>query len=177
MNSHELFRLIEVPFNISTEDTMDFECAFQCELQNLDARPALTVRMKTKAGDIAEVFDEGYSSIARYLESKGKAPTGPPFVVYYNMGMDNLEVEFGFPVEEGIDGEGNIRSSATPSGKAVTSLYIGPYEEAEPVYDALVKWIKDNGLEANGVAYEMYLNDPAETPSDELKTQVYLMLA
>lgn len=155
---------------------MDFECAFQCELRNLDSRPALTIRLKTKAGDIAEVFDEGYSSIAGYLGSKGKTPQGPPFAIYYNMEMDNLEVEFGFPVEKKMDGEGNIKSSVTPSGKAATSLYIGPYEEVEPVYDALIKWIKDNGLEANGVAYEIYLNDPAETPPDELKTQICLML-
>ncbi len=156
---------------------MDFECAFLCELQNLESRPALTIRLKTRVSDIAEVFDQGYSSIAGYLESKGKEPQGPPFVIYYNMEMDNLEVEFGFPVEEGISGEGNIQSTATPSGKAASCLYIGPYEEAEPVYDALIKWIGDNGLEANGVAYEIYLNDPVVTPPEQLKTQVYLLLA
>ncbi len=165
------------PFNISTEDRMDFECAFQCELQNLESRPALTIRLKTRVGDIAEVFDQGYTSIAGYLESKGKEPQGPPFVLYYNMQMDNLEVEFGFPVEEGISGEGNIRSTSTPSGKAAGCLYIGPYEEAEPVYDALIKWIGDNGQEATGVAYEIYLSDPTVTPPEQLKTQVYLLLA
>lgn len=156
---------------------MDFECAFQCELENLEPRPALAIRLKTKAGDIAEMFDQGFSAIASYLEAKGKKPAGPPFAVYYNMEMDNLEVEFGFPVEEGVDGEGAIQATMTPSGKAVGSLYIGPYEEAEPVYDALMKWISDNGLEANGVAYEIYLNDPAGTPPEQLKIRVYLLLA
>ena len=40
-----------------------------------------------------------------------------------------------------------------------------------------MKCVRDNGLEANGVAYEIYLNDPAETPPEQLKTRVYLMLA
>ncbi|UZJ39181.1 MULTISPECIES: GyrI-like domain-containing protein [unclassified Prosthecochloris] len=155
---------------------MNFECAFQCELEDLEPRPALTIRLKTKAGDIAEMFDQGFSAIASYLEEKGKKPQGPPFAIYYNMDMDHLEVEFGFPVEEGIDGNASIQASMTPSGKAVTSLYIGPYEEAEPVYDALMKWISDNELEATGVAYEIYLNDPALTPPEQLKTQVYLLL-
>lgn len=155
---------------------MNFECAFQCELEDLEPRPALTIRLKTKAGDIAEMFDQGFSAIASYLEEKGKKPQGPPFAIYYNMDMDHLEVEFGFPVEEGIDGNASIQVSMTPSGKAVTSLYIGPYEEAEPVYDALMKWISDNELEATGVAYEIYLNDPALTPPEQLKTQVYLLL-
>lgn len=156
---------------------MDFECAFQSELENLEPRPALTIRLKTKAGDIAEMFDQGFSAIAGYLESKGKKPEGPPFVIYYNMEMDTLEVEFGFPVEEGLEGEDPIQVTMTPSGKAATSLYIGPYEDAEPVYDALMKWISDNGLEANGVAYEIYLNDPAETPPEQLKTRICLLLA
>jgi effector-binding domain-containing protein len=155
---------------------MNFECAFQCELVDLEPRPALTIRLKTKAGDIAEMFDRGFSAIASYLGEKGKNPQGPPFAIYYNMEMDNLEVEFGFPVESGIEGDASLQSSTTPSGKAVTSLYIGPYEEAEPVYDALMKWIGDNELEASGVAYEVYLNDPALTPPEQLKTQVYLLL-
>ena len=158
------------------EETMDFECSFHCELQNLEPRPSLTIRLKTKAGDIAEVFDEGYGAIAAYLKSKGKEPQGPPFAIYFNMEMDNLEVEFGFPVEAGMTGEESIVASMTPSGKAASSLYIGPYEEAEPVYDALIAWIRENNLEANGIAYEIYLNDPAVTPPDQLKTQVNLLL-
>ena len=156
---------------------MDFECAFQCEQKNLDPHPALTIRLKTKAGYIAEMFDQGFSAIAGCLASKGKEPDGPPFVIYYNMEMENLEVEFGFPVEKGIEGDGSIQATRTPSGKAVGALSIGPYEEAGPVYDALMKCVRDNGLEANGVAYEIYLNDPAETPPEQLKTRVYLMLA
>ncbi len=156
---------------------MDFECAFQPELENLEPRPALTIRLQTKAGDIAEMFDQGFSAIVGYLESKGKKPEGPPYVIYYNMEMDALEVEFGFPVEEGIEGDGPIEAAMTPSGKAATSIYIGPYEEAEPVYDALMKWIGDNGLEANGIAYEIFLSDPADTPSEQLRTKVCLLLA
>ena len=156
---------------------MDFECAFQCEQENLEPSPALTIRLKTKAGDIAEMFDQGFSAIAGYLASKGKKPDGPPFVIYYNMEMENLEVEFGFPVEKGIEGDDNIQATQTPSGKAVGALSIGPYEEAGPVYDALMKCVRDNGLEANGVAYEIYLNDPVGTPPEQLKTKIYLMLA
>ncbi len=156
---------------------MDSECAFECRVENLEPKPALTIRLKTRPEDIAEMFDRGFSAIDQYLESKGKKPAGPPFVIYINMELDNLEVEFGFPVEEGIEGESPIQATATPSGKAVTSLYIGPYEEAEPVYDALLKWVSDNNVNASGVAYEVYLNDPAETPPEQLKIQVYLMLA
>ena len=79
-------------------------------------------------------------------------------------------------VDELLEGSGSIHASATPSGKAVTTLYIGPYEEVEPAYDFLMKWCADNSLILNGVACEIYLNDPSQTPPEMLKTQVSLLL-
>jgi len=155
---------------------MDFECQFQCEIRAYGASPALTIRLTTRASDIARLFDEGYASIMRYLDSLGKAAVGPPFAVYYTMDMERLDVEFGFPVEEGIEGNDSITASSTPSGKAATCLYIGPYEEVEPAYDALMQWIDENDFESTGVAYEIYLNDPGSTLPDFLKTQVSLFL-
>ncbi len=155
---------------------MDFECAFVPELTNLVSRPALTIRTRTRVSDIAALFNKGYTLIAMLLNERGKVLAGPPFALYYNMDMDDLEVEFGFPVDELLEGSGSITASATPSGKAVTTLYIGPYEEIEPAYDFLMKWCADNSLILNGVAYEVYLNDPSQTPPEMLKTQVHLLL-
>jgi effector-binding domain-containing protein len=155
---------------------MDFECQFVCELRELVPVPALTIRMLTTMGKIKALFDEGYREIADCLAAQGLKPEGPPFAAYYNMGMNDIDVEFGFPVVSSAKGTGRIMTGETPSGKAVTCLYIGPYNEVEPAYDALMKWIDDNHFTASGTAYEIYLNDPASTPSEMLKTQVHLLL-
>ncbi|NTW69614.1 MAG: GyrI-like domain-containing protein [Chlorobiaceae bacterium] len=156
---------------------MDFECSFSPELKDLVSRPALTIRTRTKVSGIALLFKEGYGEIARLLKERGAHPVGPPFALYFNMDMDDLEVEFGFPVDKPVEGSGRIIASATPSGKAVSTLYIGPYNEVEPAYDSLMKWSADNKLTPNGTACEVYLNDPAVTPPELLKTEVSLLLA
>ena len=156
---------------------MDFECTFQSELQELEPRPSLSIRTRTAVSSLQEVFDDGYASIVRFLETRGKRPGGPRFALYFNMGTDDLEVEFGFPVEEGIEGEGAIRNSTTPSGRAVSTLYIGPYEEVEPAYTAMMKWAGDSGLALSGVSYEVYLSDPSVTPPEQLRTRIHLLLA
>jgi effector-binding domain-containing protein len=156
---------------------MDFECSFAPELKELTSRPALTIRTRTKVSGIAALFKEGYASIAQLLKERGKTPAGPPFALYYNMDMNDLEVEFGFPVEESLEGSGAISSSMTPSGNAVRTRYIGPYDEIELAYDSLMKWSTDNELTPNGMAYEVYLNDPINTPPELLKTEVHLLLA
>ncbi len=111
---------------------MDFECAFVPELTTLASRPALTIRTRTRVSNIAALFGKGYAAIAQLLQERGTVPAGPPFALYYNMDMDDLEVEFGFPVDALLQGSGSITASATPSGKAVTTLYIVP--ERKPLF-------------------------------------------
>jgi effector-binding domain-containing protein len=155
---------------------MDFECQFVCELRELLPAPALTIRTRTAASSISSLFREGFSEIAALLAGQGMAPAGPSFALYYNMDMEDLDVEFGFPAPGAATGGGRVVQSGTPYGKAVTTLYIGPYEEIGPVYEALMQWIDTNGLVPSGMAYEVYLNDPAVTPPEILKTQVHLLL-
>ncbi|NTU93914.1 MAG: transcriptional regulator [Chlorobiaceae bacterium] len=155
---------------------MDFECQFVCELREFAPAPALAIHSHTTINDIPALFDRGYREIAGLLTTQGLRPAGSPFARYFNMDADAFDVEFGFPVPASATGKGRVLRSQTPSGKAASCLYIGPYEEIEPAYDALLKWATDNGLAVSGEVYEIYLNDPASTPPDQLKTQVCLML-
>jgi effector-binding domain-containing protein len=155
---------------------MDFECQFVCELKELASVPSLTIRAHTPMHDIAKLFDAGFREITDLLRSQGLSPAGSPFARYYNMEMEALDVEFGFPVPGSANGSGRVMNSATPSGNAASCLYIGPYSEIEPAYDALMKWAADNGFAQSGEAYEIYLDDPAHTPAEQLRTQVHLLL-
>lgn len=149
---------------------------YKCELKELAAQSALSIRTRTSVQNLPNILSEGYGAIAQYLNGVNKQPSGAPFAIYYNWDMQNLDVEFGFPVEEGIEGNNNIKVSITPGGKVATCLYIGSYNKIETAYKALMKWIEDNKYETTGIAYEVYLNDPAQTPLQELKTQISLLL-
>ncbi|NTW51591.1 MAG: transcriptional regulator [Chlorobiaceae bacterium] len=155
---------------------MDFECQFVCELRELSPVPALMIRVHTSMHDIANLFDAGYREIIALLATQGMKPAGAPYARYFNMESTMIDIEFGFPVESAAQGGGRIAVGTTPSGKAVTSQYIGPYNEIEPAYDALMKWAGDNGYSLSGEAYEIYLNDPSSIPPDQLRTQVHLLL-
>jgi len=150
--------------------------SYKCEVKNQSTQPTLSIRTRTPVQDLPRVLGEAYGAIAQYLGELGQQPVGPPFAVYYNADMQNLDVEAGFPVSGGFSGKGDITASEIPAGKAATCLYTGPYNEVEPAYNALSQWIKDNGYKATGVTYEMYLNDPDTTPPQELKTQIAFLL-
>ena len=138
--------------------------SYQCEVKEQPTQKTLSIRTRAAVQDLPQMFEEGYGKIAQYLGELGEEPIGPPFAAYYNMDMDNLDVEFGFPVARPLPGRAEIKAGEIPGGQVATCLYIGPYDAMEPVYTALAEWMQDNGYEATGVSYELYLNDPRETP-------------
>ena len=146
--------------------------SYHCELKEWSAQPTLVIRTRTAVQDLPQVLGDAYCAIEQYLRELEEPPAGPPFTAYHNMDMQNLDVEIGFPVPRELPGRGDIQAGHLPEGKIATYLYTGPYSDMEPAYDALSRWIEENGYEPTGVAYEFYLTDPEETPPEEHQTQI-----
>lgn len=149
---------------------------YQCSLIEQATEQALSVRTRCAVQDLPKVMGEAYGAIMQYLMEIGENPAGAPFAAYYNMDMNDLDVEIGFPVAQKIDGKGKVQSSEIPAGKYATTLHIGPYSGVEPAYNALMAWINENNYTPTGIAYEFYLNDPSEIPENELQTQIMFSL-
>lgn len=97
-------------------------------------------------------------------------------LIIINLDMQDLDIEIGIPVSKKLPDKGNVKASKIAEGKYATVVHIGPFDKMEPTYNALTKWIEDNGYEPTGVAYEIYIDDPAVTPMEELKTQIMFPL-
>jgi effector-binding domain-containing protein len=148
---------------------------YQCELINRPAQPVLSIRTRTPIQNLPQVLGQSYGAIAQYLGTMGQQATGAPFAAYYNMDMQNMDVEIGFPALK-VPGKDNIQAGEIPAGKVVSCLHTGPYEACKAAYEAMEQWMKTNGYEATGVVYEFYLNDPAQTPPEQLQTQIVFPL-
>jgi effector-binding domain-containing protein len=149
---------------------------YKCEIKELPVQPVLSIRAKSAVQELPQVLGASLGVIAQHLGSLGETPAGAPFVAYYNMDMQNLDIEVGVPVACPLAGQGNIQPSQIFGGKFATCLFVGPYSDVGPAYDALTQFVKDKGFEASGVAYEFYLNDPQTVQPAELQTQIYFPL-
>jgi effector-binding domain-containing protein len=145
---------------------------FKCEIIEREAQHTLSVRTTSAVQNLPEVLGKNYGAIMQYLGQLNKQMSGPPFVAYYNMDMQNLEIEIGIPVSNKLSDIDEIKANEIPSGKFASCFYIGPYNEISPAYETLTKFIEEKGYEATGIAYEMYLNDPCEVPPEQLQTQI-----
>jgi effector-binding domain-containing protein len=145
---------------------------YRCERIERKAQPTLFVRTRADVEGLSELMGKCYGEIARYLGQVGAQPAGPPFAAYYNMDLQDLDVAIGFPVPEGIEGEGEIDSGEIPAGSYAMCFHVGPYSAIESAYQALTKWMEEKGLKMAGASYEFYLNDPQSTPPEDLRTQI-----
>ena len=149
---------------------------FQCEIKEQNAQSTLSIRARTPIDGLPQLLGESYGKIAGYLAELGEQPTGAPFAAYYNIDMQDLDVEIGFPVSNALAGEDNIQASEVPGGNLAFAIHIGPYGEIGSAYEALTQFVKEQGYESTGISFEFYLNDPEMTSQDQLQTRIVFPL-
>lgn len=150
--------------------SMNFEVTEQNE------QPALSVRTRTNVTNLPQELGKAYGAIIAYLGETGVKAAGPAFAAYYNMDMENLDVEMGFPVEKTVAGKGDIKQSVIPAGRQASCMYKGPYGEMAPTYQSMTAWMNENGHVPTGVVYEFYFNSPMDVPESELLTKIVFLL-
>lgn len=149
---------------------------YQFELTEKPAQPVLSMRTRTPVGNLPQELGKAYGAIIQYLQDIGEQPLEAAFAAYYNMDMQDLDVEMGFPVSKSLAGNGEINASEIPAGKQVSCTYKGPYSQMEPVYNAMMQWMNENGYTPTGVVYEFYYNSPADVQESELLTKIVFPL-
>ncbi|HBC94877.1 MAG TPA: AraC family transcriptional regulator [Pelotomaculum sp.] len=149
---------------------------FQIELSEQKAQPVLSIRTRTEVENLPQAIGQAYGEIMRYMGELGEQPADIPYTAYYNLDMQDLDVEMGFPVAKPLPARGEIQSGEIPRGKYVSCMYKGAYSQMEEPYNEMFKWIEENGYEQKGVYYEFYYNSPDGVPESELLTKIVMAL-
>lgn len=150
--------------------------SYNFELTEQKEQPVLSIRTRTAVGNLPQEIGKAFGAVLQYLGEIGENAAGPAFAAYYNMDMENLDVELGFPVSKAIAGKGIVQAGTIPAGKQASFMYKGPYSQMEPAYNAMNAWLGENRHEPTGVVYEFYYNSPMEVPESELLTKVVFLL-
>lgn len=140
------------------------------------AWPTLAVRTRTPVAQLPQVLGQTFDLIYQYLQEIGERPVEAAYAAYYNLDMNDLDIEAGFITAQPLPGRGEIQSSEIPGGKRASTLYKGPYSQMEPVYKAFSEWMAANNCVPTGVVYELYYNDLSQVPESELLTKIIFPL-
>jgi effector-binding domain-containing protein len=144
-------------------------------VKEIDAQKAIVMKADVPMAAIGQKMGEIYGALYAHMQSKGIAPAGAPFAVYYSFDPNgNTVFEAGIPIAEPVEGNESIIYKEFPVMKVVSTLYTGAYEKMMPVYEGLQKYMQENKLESSGASWEVYLTDPSVVKDPgENKTLIY----
>jgi effector-binding domain-containing protein len=152
----------------------EYNMSIDCQLKERKPQPSLAIRTRAPVQALPQTIGNAYAAIGEYLQQLGEHTAGAPYAAYFNMDMQDLDIELGFPTAKPLSEKDKIIVSEIPGGQFATCLHTGPYSDVEPTYNALFQWMQAQGYTWTGVAYEFYMNDPDETPPEQLQTQIFL---
>jgi effector-binding domain-containing protein len=112
-----------------------------------------------------------YAKIMAFAQQNGLLFSGGPFVCYHNADLAALDVEMGFPLARPVNGNAVILGRTLPQRKVVSGIFLGAYEESDPLMMGILQWIGEHGLEQQGEIWNYYLNDE-DRPKSELLTRI-----
>jgi effector-binding domain-containing protein len=144
---------------------------FPCEIQEQPTQSTLSIRFRSPVQELTQHFARIYTAIVEHIEEQGGEHAGPAFAIYYNMDMQDLDVEAGFPVSKPLPAKGEIQAGEIPGGTFAICHYTGPYAGVGPAYEALAEFAQGKGYAPAGPAYEWYFDGP-DVPEQDLRTDV-----
>ena len=98
-----------------------------------------------------------WNLLGRYLELNKVQPNGACFTLYHS-DEPEIDAEVCEPVAAVIKAQEPIQSYILPGLDAVAStLHHGPFVTIGEAYNALIKWIEENGYQICGPCREIYL--------------------
>lgn len=71
-------------------------------------------------------------------------------------------------------GTGPVKLTQGYTGRAVKGIHFGDRTDLPDTYRLLEDYVAEKNLEPNGPSWEQYVSDPASTPADRLRTDVFV---
>jgi effector-binding domain-containing protein len=127
--------------------------------------------------DIANALAGAYGRVVAFVATNGLQLTGQPVAITNYRDERGWGFDAGLPVssplERGVGTDSAVRMGETYGGPVVKAVHVGPYEGLQQTSNQVEAFITVHHLERNGRPWDVFISDPANTPEDQLITEVY----
>jgi effector-binding domain-containing protein/uncharacterized protein YndB with AHSA1/START domain len=126
---------------------------------------------------ISEAMGKAYFEILSFIDAHGLAEAGAPLSIVRGFEGSELRFDAAIPVRgvtEETPGDGAaVKLGSTYSGPAIRVRHVGSYRQLGTTHRKIAAYFAALGLERNGDAWEIYVNDPTTVSEAELLTDIY----
>jgi effector-binding domain-containing protein len=137
--------------------------SYEIQIRQLERQDTAFVRATCRWDEIGAVLSGIFAEVTAQISASGAQPTGGAFG-RYTPGETEVGIEAGFTIATPIVSAGRVEAGELPGGEAAVCLHVGPYDAVAAAYEAIETWIREQGREASGAAWEVYLTGPEVQP-------------
>lgn len=120
---------------------------------------AMVVAVEGTIEEIGAAMQSVFPRLYQEVSNQGLNPNGPPFAHYLDFDEETAtsHVLLGAPVDRPGKAVADIKPRFYPRIRAVVATHQGDYQYFNESYAVLDDYIKENGLEVTGEAFELYM--------------------
>jgi effector-binding domain-containing protein/uncharacterized protein YndB with AHSA1/START domain len=142
----------------------------------------MAMKKFTKIGDDKEVMsksEDAFDMIYKYLANDEDAydfDLGFPtiYLTEINKEKDRQTIFAGINLIEDVPLKGGIQKVTIPAGEYLLTLHQGSRHKRESTIKAMHKYAKNKNIVLDARELEVFLNDPKETDTIQLKSRIYI---
>ncbi len=141
--------------------------------------PALRVVSKRDKGSYGETIGRLIGDLCGILfqpenQRNMVKMAGPCMAIYHDQEYKEKEadIEVAIPITGRIEVDAGAEVKSLAGAKVLAVVHKGSYETLHLTYKEIFDYMMKNGLEFAGPCRELYLNDPAKTPAEELMVEI-----
>jgi effector-binding domain-containing protein/uncharacterized protein YndB with AHSA1/START domain len=139
------------------------------------------ITTSTTQANVGPQMSADLTQLAKIQEEGVFQSNGAPFCIYHKFDMvkDQINYTVALPISEApSDLPTGFKVGNIPATKTYTLRHVGPYKHLGNAWSALVMMQrgKEFNVKRNIHPFEVYENDPAEVPSEELITDIHFAL-
>jgi len=118
-------------------------------------------------------FGENVIPFARYKDLDwAKLQKKSLFSVINMLFCYKWQLDIGVSCPDSVPGEGRMNKVSLDAGKYIRMIHIGSYKKVGETYNRILAYATEQNLKVKNTSIEFYLNDPRETPTSQLETEV-----
>lgn len=142
-------------------------------LVELDAATTAVIAAVLAPDELVAFFDRSFGAIAQAAAAQGVVLQGAAFARYHGPPGERIDLEVGFPTDRPVEPTGDVRPGSLPAGRVAQVVHAGSFDGLGEAWGRLQAWISEQGLDAGGELWEVYLTEPSPDmdPAD-LRTEL-----
>ena len=138
--------------------------AYEILTANLPESEAVAIRKTLPMSELQGFFDSAFLDLNEVIRGAGASSVGPPFVRYYSVKPDAVDVEAVMSCDRPVQVSGRIKQLHLEAAQAAIVRHVGRYDKMKPAYEAIEQWMSNNGKRPTEAPREVYVTTVAEVP-------------